>query len=555
MATSATHALRTVPRTPDVTGLRSLTAGHILLPLLILVTFISHAFHMFSYPLYLGDEGIYMEQAWTVLKNRGLTPYTYFYDHAPGGWLLIAAWLRLLPHGVYQWGMAINSGRVLMLLLAVASTVLLYRITRRFTGSAAAGLLAGTTFALSPLSLFYGRMVLLDNIMLFWVLVALELLTSDTGLYALFGGGAAFGVALLTKEDAAFFAPVMVYALYTASRTHPFFRFGVWGWIFVALSIVSFYPLFALLKGELFGTDAFLLNPNGGHVNLIGALQWQLFSRSVHNGSILNWNVSGGMENSFFGWQIHYVSGGFWDYYFNKWAAKDPVILLVGMAASCFNLLVALLRPDLRRPYLIAAALALIFSFYLIRGAVLLEFYILPLLPILALNIALAAHFLLRPLPRPIASPVLVVLAVALGIYFTKGEQIGTDAFTVTQTTLQAAQVAYVRAHIPTDAVIEIDDDLWVDLHDSGGGVYPVYPYADPHYKIAGDPAVRRKDGIVGSDWSRIQYVVASNQMLGVLRGDTTDYTHVALNAYLHSRQIWSDRVGQVLVEVRKVEP
>ena len=100
MATSATHALRTVPRTPDVTGLRSLTAGHILLPLLILATFISHAFHMFSYPLYLGDEGIYMEQAWTVLKNRGLTPYTYFYDHAPGGWLLIAAWLRLLPHGV-----------------------------------------------------------------------------------------------------------------------------------------------------------------------------------------------------------------------------------------------------------------------------------------------------------------------------------------------------------------------------------------------------------------------------------------------------------------------
>ena len=54
----------------------ALTPDRLLLPLVLIVTFVSHALNMFAYPLYLGDEGIYMEQAWAVLKGIGLTPYT-----------------------------------------------------------------------------------------------------------------------------------------------------------------------------------------------------------------------------------------------------------------------------------------------------------------------------------------------------------------------------------------------------------------------------------------------------------------------------------------------
>src|SRR5690242_7843762 len=178
----------------DASGMAS--PERFLLPLVLLVTFVSHAYHMFSYPLYLGDEGIYTGQAWAVLKGIGLTPYTYTYDHAPAGWLLIAAWLRLLPRGVAQWGMAENSGRVLMLLLA------------------------------------------------------LDLLTEGRGLFALLASGAAFGIAMLSKENAVFFTPIMAYALYAASREQHFYRFGVAGWLYVSLTIISFYPLFAYLKGE-----------------------------------------------------------------------------------------------------------------------------------------------------------------------------------------------------------------------------------------------------------------------------------------------------------------
>ncbi|HEX2987644.1 MAG TPA: hypothetical protein VHS06_05680 [Chloroflexota bacterium] len=88
---------------------------------LMVVALASHAFNMFGYPLYLGDEGIYMEQAWSVIRLGKLAPYTYFYDHAPAGWLQIALWLAILPKGAYTFGMAVASGRVLMLILHLTS--------------------------------------------------------------------------------------------------------------------------------------------------------------------------------------------------------------------------------------------------------------------------------------------------------------------------------------------------------------------------------------------------------------------------------------------------
>ena len=101
--------------------------------------------------------------------------------------------------------------------------------------------------------------------------------------------------------------------------------------------------------------------------------------------------------------------------------------------------------------------------------------------------------------------------------------------------------------------MVEIDDDLWVDLHDGAGGAVPVYLRADPYSKIAGDPAVRRRDGI--ASWQDISYVVASNQMGQVLKNDTQDLTGIAQGAYLHSTVIKYWQLGGVRVEVRQVAP
>lgn len=552
MATIAVSSVSTgassAQRRLSVPRLRAVMGGRLTLPLVLLAALVSHAYHLFSYPNYTGDEGIYMEQAWSVLKGVGLSPYTYFYDHAPGGWIMIAAWLRLLPGGVLQWGTAINSGRVFILLLGLASTALLFRLAQRLSGSEASAALTAIVFALSPLSFYYGRMVLLDNIMVFWVLLALELLTNGRTLFALLASGLVFGIAILTKENAVYFTPIMVYLLYNNAHKSHFFPFGVVGWIYLLFAIVSFYPLFALLKGELFGTDAFLLQARGGNVNLLGAVQWQM-GRSDPQGSIFN-----------------YPHGTFWSTVFTTWASKDPIILAAGMTATAFNVVVGVLRRDVRHAYLVAAALALLFAFYLVRGAVLLEFYILPLLPFLALNIGLAAHLLVQPLRWPLliakwrawrraAPAVLSSLTIALGIYFVALEPTGRDLFTVQQTGLEAAQIAYIRDHIPCNDVIMISDDIYVDLHEQVGGRCHFFPRADSHFKISSDPAVDQRLGINNGNWRAIKWVIVSYGLAYNLAHATNDYHKVAWNAYLHSAPVWQqrERGGVVSVEIRKV--
>src|SRR5436853_1333701 len=140
---------------------------------------VTHGYNLFNYPLYITDEGIYMQQAWSVLREARLSPYTYVYDHAPAGWLFIAAWVSVLPQQFETFGNAINTGRVLMLLVHVASTFLLFQSARRLSGSLIAALVACFLFNLSPLAVFYQRQVLLDNLMVFWLLLSLYLPTSD----------------------------------------------------------------------------------------------------------------------------------------------------------------------------------------------------------------------------------------------------------------------------------------------------------------------------------------------------------------------------------------
>ncbi|MCL4552474.1 MAG: glycosyltransferase family 39 protein, partial [Candidatus Marsarchaeota archaeon] len=332
------------------------------------IAFFVHSYNMFGYPLFLGDEGIYTEQAWAVLRMGTLAPYTYWYDHTPVGWLQLALWTWLLPGKFFMFGMAIDSGRVLMMLLSLASVALLYQITLRLTKSNVAAVVAALIWALSPLALFYSRMVLLDNIMVFWVLLSLYLiLWNNARLLTLFGSGIAFGIALLSKETAIFFLPALVYVLYTELRHSPRFTFALVGWTLTGFAMVSFYPLYALLKGELLPASAFVISSGPSqHVSLVGALAWQMSRRGS---SILDSNSQ------------------FWYFYKVKWAFKDAFILEAGAAAMVLNLILWFVMPKQRSVYLTAALMALPFAIYLARGSEMLEFYVVPLLPFLALNI------------------------------------------------------------------------------------------------------------------------------------------------------------------------
>jgi 4-amino-4-deoxy-L-arabinose transferase-like glycosyltransferase len=506
----------------------------------ILSALITHGYHLFEYPLYSTDEGIYAERAWAVLREGQLSPQTYYYDHAPGGWILLAAWEFLLPGHFETFGNPINSGRVLMLLLHVASVYLLFQIARRFSGG---GLLAPTIatffFNFSPLGIYYQRMVLLDNIMVFWVLLSIYLLLRrDRQLFAAAWSGLAFGIGVVTKENAIFFAPSIFYLLIWRAKGDPSRRFAMMLWVFATSAPILTYFLLATLKGELLPSDlSFNLNRSPqGHVSLLYEMWYQVHR---NQGTLFS-------RGSFL---------------YSAWLPKDPFLLAVGTAAMLVCLCLGW-RDRHRNPgVLVAATLALEIAFYLVRGSVILDFYVIPVIPLFALNIGLLADRVVTSLPRPVTRVVGPAFSACLAVFLLlpsggyllthgqRGQLQAADVYYLPLTYLQQEQIAWIRQHIPPDDKIITDDDIWVALHD----IRPYYPYAQSHWNAASDPPIRNK--IFGANWQNIDYIVLSNGMRQAMIGNNTggqeDYILNALDN--HSTLVWQAGRGNVQLAIYQV--
>src|SRR5258708_1286681 len=242
-----------VYRIPALVWPRSLSrAGKYALAFARVSALITHGYHIFEYPLYNTDEGIYMERAWAVIREKRLSPQTYVYDHAPAGWLLIALWALMLPGHFEAFGNPVNTGRVLVLLLHVASVFFLFEIARKLSGGLLAPVIATFLFNFSPLAIYYQRMALLDNIMVFWVLLSIYLLLrNENRLFVGLWSGLAFGISVITKENAIFFAPTIFYLLVRLVKDEPNRNFAKMLWLFAASTPILAYFLYATLKGEL----------------------------------------------------------------------------------------------------------------------------------------------------------------------------------------------------------------------------------------------------------------------------------------------------------------
>lgn len=523
-----------------------LTMHRVLLGLALVTGALTHAWHLFLYPLYITDEGIYMEQAWSVLREGRLSPYTYFYDHAPAGWLVIAGWVALLPHQFETFGNAINTGRVLMVIVHVASVFLLFQTTYRLSKSTAAAVIATFLFNFSPLAVFYQREVLLDNLMVFWVLLSLYLATSDRRQVLMpLLSGLALGIGVVTKENALFFIPAIAYLLYRNVRPRRSHRFGLGFWCFSLFALVSFYFLYATLKNELLPSrmDFDLNNPPADHVSLLYEA-WYQVHRS--QGSILD---------------IHSL---FWQFSLGTWLPKDSFILAAGTVATAICLFVGWRNRHHDPGMLVAGGLAAGYAFYLLRGSVMLVFYVVPLLPFYAMTIGIVGSLLLDrvvgssrlSLRSAAAQAVLIatffaVLLLPFGGYFfvhdASGKVVPHDLYKLAQTFMETDQVAFIRHNIPPDAHIIMDDDLWVDLHD----VRPYYPYAHSHWKASSDPAVR--DKLFHQNWQNIDYIVMSNQMLQAMQQNGPGEAYI-LEALSHAKLIWVLQSGNVKLEIYQVQ-
>jgi len=501
---------------------------------------VTHAFHLFLYPLYTTDEGIYMQQAWSVLSQGRLSPYTYFYDHAPGGWLVIAAYAVALPMQLQTFGDAINTGRLLMVLVHVANVYFLFQIAYRLSGSRLAAVVACFLFNFSPLAVFYQRQVLLDNLMVFWILLSLYLLTKeDRRVVTATLSGLACGMAIITKENAIFLAPVILYLLHRQVQSSINRRFAMSYWSMAAFGPLSVYLFYAYMKNELLPSrlNFSLSNPPTDHVSLLYTVWWQL---NRNQGTIFDPNSA------------------FWKLSFDSWLPKDHLFLIGGGAAMLIVLVIGLCNRQKRLGFYVAGLLAGSYAVYLIRGSVMLEFYVLPLIPLLALNVGMLLDHLLRRTPAVLKILAVVVLIALLvtpsGGYVLARNDRGlvapADMYNVQLTPVQEQEVAYVRQNIPASARIIMDDDLWTDLHYRS----PVYKNAHSHWKASGDPAIRNK--IFHKDWRNIDYVVMSNRMRQAMEGNNGDGKESWILDAIdnHSTLVWERSVGNVQVRIYKIE-
>lgn len=457
----------------------------LLIGILLFITILAHGYNMFNYPYYENDEGTYMSQARAVTDQGKLAPYTYWYDHAPVGWLFIGTCIKLTG-GYFTFGDSINTGRALMLVVHIASVLLLYGILRRTGNRRIYAFLGALLFATSPLAIEIGRRVLLDPIMIMWVLASVFVVLGDCRkLRHYFLSAIFFAFAVLTKEPAIFFLPALLYAIYkSADIRHR--RIVLFQWIAVFGVLVSLYPTYALMKGEFFPYGS-LLGGSSQHVSLIGSVIQQAGRKTEGN----FWDSDSGFQ-----------------FYFHAWAngnhdlmlIGDPALMLGGLIATIIILILSLWVQRVR----VIALLTLCYWIFLIRGGVIIQFYILPLLPLLAGCIATVAQEVARLMKgkRAFVFQTIMLLLIILPTFFLYSER--TDIYTKNQTIPQIQALDWIRNNVPSDAFILIDNYAYVDI------TY-TYPRAHYYWKAELDPEIH--DGILDGKWYNVDYILSTGQI------------------------------------------
>jgi endo-1,4-beta-D-glucanase Y/4-amino-4-deoxy-L-arabinose transferase-like glycosyltransferase len=456
-----------------------------------------HGVGMFTYPYYESDEGTYASQAWSVLTQGKLAPYTYWYDHPPAGWLTLAAWYSILPDTFFTFGNAVNTGRVFMLILFLINTALVFYITKRLTTSVLASLLAAIFYASSPLTIIYSRRILLDNVQIFWLLASVAvLLPSVLSLRRYAFSGVLFGIAFLTKITAVMFGPALLYLVLThTDKTHRGFR--AFSWLTASGITVSFYFLYALIKSEFFPP---LFKDSPPHVSFIESLKFQM---------------GRGAEARFF------ESGS--DFYqsFQEWILHDPFFIVVSIAAMAIGILSFYFVRNPWYRFLVFANL--FFSLFLIRGGIVISFYFLPLTPFVSILVSAIVSGAGQQLgeffsritkvhaQEHVIRNMLVFLSIlyVLGYYAVKDNR---EYFTQNDTQNQVAAIDWIKRNLPENTDIVIDSSMYIELHDPRYINDKVFENAEWFYKISRDPAVR--DTKYNNDWRNLDYLALTHEML-----------------------------------------
>jgi Dolichyl-phosphate-mannose-protein mannosyltransferase len=537
-----------------------------LLAVLLVVVGLATAWNLEGFPARVDDdEGTYVSQAWAIIYMHTLTHYSYWYDHPPLGWIQIAAF-AWITDGFNRVADAVYVGREFMWCLTLVGCVLVYVLCRRLGLRQVTSAVAVLLFGLSPIAQYFHRMVSLDNIETIWVLAALVAATSTrAGWGPALRTGICTAFAVLSKETAIFFVPVIAWVLWQhlatpagapvtgavtaaeagpesipvdAAEVHPAAGVdpdapvwmpdfsGQWrAWASerraraARLTAAGPRPRRGLRAPGSRGARFWVFAVAVGAIVVIyplyalqrhqlplwwSTLKWQFFDRPG-TGSLLN---TGSTTYS----MVH------------GWVSTDPWLLIGGFIAALLCLFSKRLRP-------FGAAL-LLQAVIPIHGGYLPFFYVTAVVPFAAVCIAGTADALwtkaaLSRVLRGAAAqaggryaPYLGRAAVALAALVFVGYVLPQWVSYLDRNSTVHGNVPYLEAaawaehNVPKGDVVVVDDYLWVDLKTHG---------LDPLWMWKVSPAT-------APDWQTIKYIIIQPQAAGTLAS-----LPPLLGAYQHS--------------------
>jgi Dolichyl-phosphate-mannose-protein mannosyltransferase len=490
---------------------------------LLIVVGVVHATGMTRAPQRVDDEGTYVAQAWAVQHWRTLGHYTYWYDHPPLGWLLLAAWTTLT--GAFgRAATAVAAGREFMLALQLVSAALLYGVARRLGLRRPAAAAAVLLFSLSPPALGMHRAVYLDNIATPLVLAAFLLVLSPSQrLAAHAAAGLCLAGAVLVKETSLLLVPAVLWQYWQVSdRRTRRYSLILAGSLFTLVGAA--YLLYAALRGELL--------PGPGHVSLVDAVRFQLTERAASGSPLDPDSLSRGT--------------------LKLWLTQDPWLLGAATVLVPAGLAICRLRP-VTAAFAILAAMAL-------RPGYLPVPLVIGMLPFASLLVAGVADTAWgrstnttvaatdvgggRPYGSRALGPVLVagclaVAVVAVGPQWWRRDR---DLMTTDQDRPFRQAEAWIAANVPHKARLLVDDALWVDLVERG------YPPGQViwFYKLDTDRDIQ---GRYPRGWHEFDYLVSTATLRSF-----PDNLPQAREAQRTSRVVARFGRGTQRVEIRKVQ-
>jgi len=491
---------------------------------LLAVVAVVHATGMTRAPQRVDDEGTYVAQAWAVQHWGTLGHYTYWYDHPPLGWLLLAAWTTLT--GAFgRAATAVAAGREFMLVLQLVSVALLYGLARRLGLRRVAAAGAVLLFGLSPLAVGMHRMVYLDNVATPLLLAAFVLVLSPGHrLVAHAAAGLCLAAAVLVKETSLLLVPAVLWQYWQVSdRRTRRYSLILAGSLFALVGAA--YLLYAALRGELL--------PGPGHVSLVDAIRFQLTGRAPSGSPLDPDSLSRGT--------------------LELWLGQDPWLLAAAIVLVPAGLAMRRLRP-VTAAFVILAAMAL-------RPGYLPVPLVIGLLPFASLLVAGVADTAWgrtsrRATPAATAHSdartpdwlalgrilTAVCLAAAVVIVGPQWWQRDRDLMTADPDRPFRQAEAWIASNVPPTARLLVDDALWVDLVERGYRPGQVIWF----YKLDTDRDIQ---GRYPRGWREFDYLVSTATLRSF-----PDNLPQARETLRRSKVVASFGRGSQRVEIRKVQ-